>query len=36
MNRLILIRHGGSTGNEDPSFYDYSDSALCLTTNGIR
>jgi broad specificity phosphatase PhoE len=36
MNRLILVRHGGSTGNEDPSFYAYSDSALCLTTNGIR
>ena len=36
MNRLILVRHGGSTGNEDPSFYDYNDSALCLTTNGIR
>ncbi|HEX4182719.1 MAG TPA: phosphoglycerate mutase family protein [Caulobacteraceae bacterium] len=36
MNRLILIRHGGSTGNEDPSFYNYNDSALCLTTNGIR
>ncbi|WP_144152957.1 histidine phosphatase family protein [Paraburkholderia sp. BCC1885] len=25
-----------STGNEDPSFYGYNDSALCLTTNGIR
>ena len=36
MNRLILVRHGGSTGNEDPSFYGYNDSALCLTTNGIR
>jgi len=36
MNRLFLIRHGGSTGNEDASFYDYNDSALCLTTNGIR
>ena len=36
MNRLILVRHGGSTGNEDPSFYDYNDSAICLTTNGIR
>jgi broad specificity phosphatase PhoE len=36
MNRLFLIRHGGSTGNEDSSFYNYSDSALCLTTNGIR
>jgi broad specificity phosphatase PhoE len=36
MNRLILVRHGGSTGNEDPSFYAYNDSALCLTTNGIR
>lgn len=36
MNRLIVVRHGGSTGNEDPSFYDYNDSAICLTTNGIR
>jgi broad specificity phosphatase PhoE len=36
MNRLILIRHGGSTANEDASFYDYNDSAICLTTNGIR
>lgn len=36
MNRLILVRHGGSTGNEDASFYNYNDSALCLTTNGIR
>lgn len=36
MNRLILIRHGGSTGNEDSSLYAYNDSALCLTTDGIR
>jgi broad specificity phosphatase PhoE len=36
MNRLILVRHGGSTGNEDASFYNDADSALCLTTNGIR
>jgi broad specificity phosphatase PhoE len=36
MNRLILVRHGGSTGNEDGSFYAYNDSAICLTTNGIR
>jgi broad specificity phosphatase PhoE len=36
MNRLILVRHGGSTGNEDESFYNYNDSAICLTTNGIR
>ncbi|HEX3406554.1 MAG TPA: histidine phosphatase family protein [Caulobacteraceae bacterium] len=36
MNRLILVRHGGSTGNEDGSFYAYNDSAVCLTTNGIR
>ena len=36
MNRLIFVRHGGSTGNEDATFYNYSDSALCLTTNGIR
>ncbi|HEY1720284.1 MAG TPA: histidine phosphatase family protein [Magnetospirillaceae bacterium] len=36
MNRLILVRHGGSTANEDGSFYNYNDSAICLTTNGIR
>jgi broad specificity phosphatase PhoE len=36
MNRLIIVRHGGSTGNENASFYDYADSAVCLTTNGIR
>jgi broad specificity phosphatase PhoE len=36
MERLILVRHGGSTANEDPTFYDYEDSAICLTTNGIR
>jgi broad specificity phosphatase PhoE len=30
------VRHGGSTGNEDGSFYAYNDSAICLTTNGIR
>ncbi len=36
MNLLIFVRHGGSTGNEDPAFYAYNDSALCLTTNGIR
>jgi len=36
MNRLFLVRHGGSTGNEDPSFYAFNDSAICLTTNGIR
>src|ERR1700744_3229488 len=36
MNRLFLMRHGGSTGNEDPSFYALNDSAICLTTNGIQ
>lgn len=36
MNRLFLVRHGGSTANEDASFYNYDDSAICLTTNGIR
>jgi broad specificity phosphatase PhoE len=36
VNRLILVRHGGSTANEDDSFYNYNDSAICLTTNGIR
>jgi len=36
MNRLILVRHGGSTGNENAAFYAYADSAVCLTTNGIQ
>jgi broad specificity phosphatase PhoE len=36
LNRLFLVRHGGSTGNEDETFYQFNDSALCLTTNGIR
>lgn len=36
MNRLVLVRHGGSSGNEDGGFYAYADSAVCLTTNGIR
>ena len=36
MNRLILVRHGGSTANEDNTFYQYQDSAICLTSNGIR
>jgi len=36
MNRLFVMRHGGSTGNEDPSFYALNDSAICLTTNGVR
>jgi len=36
MNRLFLMRHGGSTANEDNSFYSLNDSAICLTTNGIR
>jgi broad specificity phosphatase PhoE len=36
MNRLFVMRHGGSTGNEDPAFYALNDSAICLTTNGIR
>ena len=36
MNRLVLVRHGGSTATEDPAFYAYDDSAICLTTNGIR
>ena len=36
MNRLILVRHGGSTANESKGFYAYNDSAICLTTNGIE
>jgi broad specificity phosphatase PhoE len=36
MNRLFIMRHGGSTGNEAGSFYALNDSAICLTTNGIR
>lgn len=35
MNRLFLVRHGGSTANRNPAFYDYSDSAVCLTTQGV-
>jgi broad specificity phosphatase PhoE len=36
MNRLYLVRHGGSTGNETPAFYAYNDSAICLTSQGVR
>ena len=36
MNRLFLVRHGGSTGNAQEAFYNYNDSALCLTTDGVR
>jgi broad specificity phosphatase PhoE len=36
MNRFFLMRHGGSTANEDNSFYALNDSAICLTTNGIK
>lgn len=36
MNRLFLMRHGGSTANEDNTFYSLNDSAICLTTNGIK
>ncbi len=36
MNRLFLVRHGGSTGNESPAFYGYNDSAVCLTSYGVR
>jgi broad specificity phosphatase PhoE len=36
MNRLILVRHGGSTANEQSSYYALNDSAICLTNNGIR
>ncbi len=36
MNRLFLVRHGGSTGNAQPIFYNYNDSALCLTTDGVQ
>jgi broad specificity phosphatase PhoE len=36
MNRLFLVRHGGSTGNANELFYAYHDSAVCLTTDGVR
>ena len=36
MNRLFLVRHGGSTGNANPDFYNFNDSAVCLTTDGVR
>ena len=36
MNRLFLVRHGGSTGNANADFYNFNDSAVCLTTDGVR
>lgn len=36
MNRLFLVRHGGSTANDDPSYYAFNDSAVCLTNAGVR
>jgi broad specificity phosphatase PhoE len=36
VNRIFLVRHGGSTANRNPIFYNYSDSAVCLTTQGVR
>ena len=36
MNRLFLVRHGGSTANADESYYAFHDSAVCLTTEGVR
>lgn len=36
MNRLFLVRHGGSTGNANPKYYEFNDSAVCLTTRGVR
>lgn len=35
-NKVILIRHGRSTGNDDNSFYKHGiDSAVCLTKLGV-
>lgn len=35
-NKLILIRHGRSTGNEDKKMYAEVDSAICLTMLGVK
>lgn len=36
MNRLFLVRHGGSTGNANELYYAFHDSAVCLTTDGVN
>jgi bisphosphoglycerate-dependent phosphoglycerate mutase len=36
MNKLILVRHGQSTGNVDEKMYYYPDSVVCLTELGVR
>jgi len=36
MNRLFLVRHGGSTGNVNRQYYAFHDSAVCLTTDGVN
>jgi len=36
MNRLFLVRHGGSTGNVNELYYAFHDSAVCLTTDGVN
>jgi len=36
MNRLFLVRHGGSTGNVNQLYYAFHDSAVCLTTDGVN
>ena len=36
MNRLFLVRHGGSTGNMNEKYYAFHDSAVCLTTKGVN
>jgi broad specificity phosphatase PhoE len=36
MNRLFLVRHGGSTGNVSELYYAFHDSAVCLTTDGVN
>jgi broad specificity phosphatase PhoE len=36
LNRLFLVRHGGSTGNVNELYYAFHDSAVCLTTEGVN
>ncbi|MFA5488305.1 MAG: histidine phosphatase family protein [Candidimonas sp.] len=35
-NKIILIRHGESTGNIDRNMYEQPDSAVCLTEKGVK
>lgn len=35
-NKVIMIRHGRSTGNEEKPMYGEPDSAICLTLLGVK